>query len=95
MSANTVFCKKYQKEMEALARAPLPGARGQEVLQTVSKQAWQEWQQLQTMIINEKQLNLMLPESRKYVMEQMDKFLNNEPTDKVTGYISPDDITEL
>ncbi|MCV2401670.1 oxidative damage protection protein [Marinomonas sp. C2222] len=93
--SNTVFCKKYQKELEALARAPLPGAKGQEVLETVSKQAWQEWQLLQTMMINEKQLNLMLPESRKYVMEQMDKFFNNEETDKLTGYVSPDDITEL
>ena len=93
--SNTVFCKKYQKDMEALDRAPLPGARGQDILQTVSKQAWQEWQMLQTMIINEKQLNLMLPESRKYVMEQMEKFFNNEPTDKVTGYVSPDDIVEL
>jgi Fe-S cluster biosynthesis and repair protein YggX len=81
--------------MEALDRAPLPGAKGQEILQTVSKQAWQEWQLLQTMMINEKQLNLMQPESRKYVMEQMEKFLNNEATDKLTGYVSPDDITEL
>ena len=93
--SNTVFCKKYQKDMEALDRAPLPGAKGQEILQTVSKQAWQEWQLLQTMMINEKQLNLMQPESRKYVMAQMDKFLNNEETDKLTGYVSPDDITEL
>lgn len=93
--ANTVFCKKYQKDMEALDRAPLPGARGQDILNNVSKQAWQDWQILQTMIINEKQLNLMQPESRKYVMEQMDKFFNNEPTDKVTGYVSPDDLTEL
>ncbi|MBJ7537829.1 oxidative damage protection protein [Marinomonas transparens] len=93
--ANTVFCKKYQKDMEALERAPLPGAKGQDILQNVSKQAWQEWQLLQTMMINEKQLNLMLPESRKYVMEQMEKFFNNEETDKLVGYVSPDDITEL
>ncbi|RBO85801.1 oxidative damage protection protein [Marinomonas aquiplantarum] len=93
--ANMVFCKKYQTEMEALDRAPLPGAKGQEILQTVSKQAWQEWQLLQTMMINEKQLNLMQPDARKYVMEQMDKFFNNEETDKLTGYVTPDDITEL
>lgn len=93
--SNTVFCKKYQKELEALERAPLPGAKGQDILQNVSKQAWQEWQHLQTMIINEKQLNLMQPESRKYVMEQMEKFLNNQPTDKLTGYVDPNDIVEL
>ncbi|WP_417528552.1 oxidative damage protection protein [Marinomonas shanghaiensis] len=93
--ANTVFCKKFQKEMAALDRAPLPGAKGQEILQNVSKQAWQEWQQLQTMMINEKQLNLMQPESRKYIMEQMEKFFNNEVTDKLSGYVDPDDIKEL
>ncbi|GAA0247670.1 oxidative damage protection protein [Marinomonas primoryensis] len=93
--ANTVFCKKFQKEMEALDRAPLPGAKGQEILQNISKQAWQEWQLLQTMMINEKQLNLMQPESRKYVMEQMEKFFNNEATEKLSGYVSPDDIKEL
>lgn len=93
--ANTVFCKKFQKEMDGLDRAPLPGAKGQEILQTVSKQAWQEWQLLQTMMINEKQLNLMQPDSRKYVMEQMEKFFNNEATDKLAGYVSPDDIKEL
>ena len=81
--------------MEALERAPLPGVKGQEILQTVSKQAWQEWQLLQTMMINEKQLNLMQPESRKYVLEQMEKFLNNEATDKLVGYVDPDDIKEL
>ncbi|GAB3478997.1 oxidative damage protection protein [Marinomonas epiphytica] len=93
--SNTVFCKKYQKELEALTRAPLPGAKGQDILQNVSKQAWEEWQLLQTMMINEKQLNLMQPESRKYVMEQMEKFFNNEPTDKLTGYVDPNDIVEL
>ena len=93
--ANTVFCKKYQQEMEGLERAPLPGAKGQEVLENVSKQAWLEWQALQTMIINEKHLNLMQPDTRKYLLEQMDKFFNNEETDRLQGYVDPSDIQEL
>ena len=36
-----IFCRKYQKEMDALDFAPFPGAKGQEYLETVSKQAWQ------------------------------------------------------
>lgn len=92
---NKVFCRKYQKEMEGLDKAPLPGNRGQDILKNVSKQAWQDWQLLQTMMINEKQLNLMQADTRKYLMEQMDKFFNNEETESVTGYVSPDDITEL
>lgn len=93
--AKTVFCKKYQRDLEALERAPLPGAKGQEVLANVSKQAWLEWQTLQTMIINEKHLNLMQPDTRKYLLEQMDKFFNNEETDRLQGYVDPSEIKEL
>ena len=42
--SRTVFCKKYQKEMEGLDEPPYPGAKGQEVFDNVSKQAWQDWQ---------------------------------------------------
>lgn len=93
--ANTVLCKKYQKEMEALERAPFPGQKGQDILSSVSKQAWLEWQNIQTMLINEKQLNMMQADSRNYVMEQMEKFFNNEEIDKITGYVDFDDIQEV
>ena len=91
----TVFCKKYQKELEGLERPPFPGERGQQVFEHVSKQAWQEWQTLQTMLINEKQLNMIQANARKYIMEQMEKFFNNEPTDRAEGYVDPGDIKEL
>lgn len=87
--SRTVFCRKYQKEMEGLDFAPLPGEKGQEIYQNVSKQAWQEWQKQQTMLINEKHLNMMQPESRKYLQEQMQKFLANEGYDKAEGYVPP------
>jgi Fe-S cluster biosynthesis and repair protein YggX len=37
-----VFCRKYQKELEGLDFAPFPGAKGQELFDTVSKQAWEK-----------------------------------------------------
>ena len=55
----TVMCRKYQREMEGLAQPPFPGARGQKIFDSVSKQAWQEWLAHQTMLVNEKRLNLM------------------------------------
>ncbi|TBR41227.1 oxidative damage protection protein [Marinomonas agarivorans] len=91
----TVMCKKYKKEMAALERAPFPGQKGQDILNHVSKQAWLEWQNLQTMLINEKQLNMMMPDARQYVMEQMERFFNNEETDKISGYVDFDDIQEV
>ncbi len=85
----TVFCRKYQKELPGLDFPPLPGAKGQRIHETVSKQAWEEWQVLQTRLINEKHLNLLDPETRKYLMEQLERFLDNEPTDSAEGYVPP------
>ena len=88
--SRTVFCRKYQKEMEGLAFPPMPGAKGQEIMETVSKQAWEEWQNQQTMLINEKHLNLMDPNTRKYLQAQMERFLDNQPFDQAEGYVPPE-----
>jgi len=85
----TVFCKKYRQELEGLDAPPYPGPRGQEIFETVSKQAWQEWQAQQTMLINEKHLSLMDPEARKYLQGEMDKFLAGEAHDTAEGYVPP------
>ncbi len=83
----TVFCTKYQADMEAMDRPPYPGAKGQTLFETLSKQAWQDWLAHQTMLINEKQLNMMNADDRKYLLSEMDKFLNNEDFDKAEGYV--------
>ncbi len=83
----TVVCRKYAEELEGLESPPLPGPAGEEIFNTVSKKAWLEWQNLQTMLINEKTLNLRDPEARKYLTEQRELFLDNKPTDHATGYV--------
>lgn len=87
--SRTVICRKYKKEMEGLERPPYPGALGQDIYDNVSKQAWQEWTDHQTMLINEKHLNLMDPNSRKYLQQEMEKFLSGEEYDKAEGYVPP------
>ena len=84
--SNTVFCKKLNKELEALDYAPMPNAKGEEILENYSKQAWKMWQDHQTRLINEKELSLMNPEHRKYLLGQMDKFLSNEDFDQAEGF---------
>jgi len=86
-----VFCRKYQKEMEGLAMAPQPGARGQDLFEHVSKQAWGEWMTHQTMLINEKHLNMMDLTARTYLQDQLDKFLSSEGYDAVDGYVPQND----
>ena len=87
--SRTVFCRKYQKEMEGLAMPPMPGPKGQEIYDNVSKQAWEEWQNQQTMLINEKHLNVMDPQAKGFLDEQRDRFLNNENYEKAEGYVPP------
>ena len=82
-----IHCRKYDKELPALIAPPYPGSKGQEIFETVSQQAWGEWQTQQTMLINEKQLNMMNADDRKYLLSEMDKFLNNEDFDKAEGYV--------
>lgn len=87
MTTRTVLCRKYQEELEGLDTPPLPGPSGEEIFNTVSKKAWTEWQDLQTMLINEKALNLRDPDARKYLNEQREHFLDNEETDHAQGYV--------
>ncbi len=86
----TVFCKKYQKELEGLATPPYPGPQGQDVYENVSKQAWEEWQARQVRLINEKALSMINPGDRKYLSEQMQKFFNNEEADEADGFVPPE-----
>ena len=86
-----VHCKKYDKELPGLPVPPYPGPKGQEIYETVSQQAWNEWQTQQTMLINEKQLSMASAEDRKYLQTQMNNFLNNEEFHHAVGYVPPDE----
>ena len=78
--SRTVFCKKYQKELEGLDAPPYPGPKGQELFDSVSKQAWMDWQTHQTMLINEKQLSLVDPQGMllKQDRHKLEKNLEEE-----------------
>jgi Fe-S cluster biosynthesis and repair protein YggX len=82
-----IFCRKLQKEAEGLAFPPFPGPAGQQIFETVSKEAWQTWLKEQTMIINENHLNVMDPQAQKFLAEQREKFLGNEAYARAKGWV--------
>ena len=82
----TVLCKKYKEELEGLESAPYPGEKGEDIYNSVSKRAWEEWLEHQKMLINEGQINLADRESRKWLNEQMELFLSGEEYAKPTGF---------
>ena len=87
--ARTVFCKKLKKELPGLDMPPFPGPKGEEIFNNVSKQAWQEWMEHQTTLINEMRLNMMDLTARTYLSEQREKFFAGEEVDQAEGYVPP------
>ena len=82
-----IFCKKFQEELDAMMLPPLPGEKGEELMQNYSQAAWNEWIKLQTMLINERRLDLSEIENRKWLNEQMMLFLENKDYKKPDGFI--------
>lgn len=87
--ARSVFCRKYQQQLPGLTQPPFPGPKGEDIFENISQKAWDEWLAQQTMLINEKHLNMMDAEARNYLNEQRSKFLAGEEYDVADGYIPP------
>ena len=71
--ARTVQCVKLGREAEGLDFPPYPGELGKRIYENVSKEAWQQWQKQQTMLVNENRLSLADARARKWLAEQMEK----------------------
>jgi len=87
--ARTVQCIKLKKEAEGLEFPPYPGDMGTRIWQSISKEAWQDWMDVQTRLVNENRLNLADTRARKYLKEQMEKFLFEDQDVEAQGYVPP------
>lgn len=87
--ARNVNCIKLGREAEGLDLPPYPGPLGKRIFENVSKEAWNQWIRMQTMIINENRLNLADPQHRKYLSEQVEKHFFGGGADQVQGYVAP------
>ena len=86
---HTVQCLKLKKEAEGLDYPPYPGEMGTRIWQSISKEAWQEWLNVQTRLVNENRLNLADTRARKYLKEQMEKHLFEDIDVEAQGFVPP------
>jgi Fe-S cluster biosynthesis and repair protein YggX len=86
----TVFCAYLKQEAEGLDRIPYPGELGQRIYDNISKTAWQRWLGHQTMLMNEYRLSLIEPKARKFLVEEMEKFLFGTGSAPPEGFVEPD-----
>lgn len=84
-----VHCVKLDKEAEGLDQMTYPGELGQKIFDQVSKEAWQQWLQHQTMLMNENRLTPINPEHRKFLEQEMEKFFFGEGSEAPEGYVAP------
>lgn len=83
-----VRCIKLQREAEGLDYQTYPGELGKRIYESVSKEAWNQWIQHQTMLVNENRLNLSDIKARKYLAEQMEAHFFGSGAEQPTGYIA-------
>ena len=84
--SKTVFCKKLQKDLPAMTVPPMPGPKVKELMDTISNDAWEAWKSHQTTLINEKHLDLSKADDRAWLLDQMEKFFNNEEVEHASGF---------
>jgi Fe-S cluster biosynthesis and repair protein YggX len=84
-----VQCVKLGKEAEGLDRQTYPGELGKRIFENVSKEAWQQWMQQQTMLINEYRLSPIEPKAREFLEQQMEKFFFGEGADTPPDFVPP------
>ncbi len=85
--ARMVNCVKLGKEAEGLDRLTYPGDLGQRIYDSISKEAWESWVNHQTMLMNEYRLSPINPKDRKFLEEEMEKFLFGEGASEIDNFV--------
>ncbi|BAC24222.1 yggX [Wigglesworthia glossinidia endosymbiont of Glossina brevipalpis] len=70
-----IFCHFMKNFHERLDFPPYPGSIGKKIYKNISKKAWEIWKNHQTILINEKQLNMLNKKDRKTIEIEMINFL--------------------
>lgn len=84
-----IYCVKLKKEAKGLDKAPIPGETGEKILNSISKEAWTNWQAHQTMLINEHRLSLIDPKARQFLKEEMERYLFGDGSKLPEGFTPP------
>ncbi|CEN32083.1 Probable Fe(2+)-trafficking protein [Candidatus Westeberhardia cardiocondylae] len=69
-----IYCFFLKKESEGQDFQFYPGKLGSRIYENISKEAWNIWKVKQTILINEKRLNMLNVKDRKMLEKEMIKF---------------------
>lgn len=81
-----VQCAKLGRLLPGLEKPPFPDEVGQRIYDHVSAEAWRQWQAQLTIMINHYGLNLLDPDTREQLNEQMMQFLFESQAEMPEGW---------
>ncbi|HTI63012.1 MAG TPA: oxidative damage protection protein [Gemmatimonadaceae bacterium] len=70
-----ITCTRCGKTQLGFDRPPFPGAIGQRIVEQICQDCWSQWLRQQTMLINHYGLNVMDPQARGFLKQNMQAFL--------------------
>ena len=86
----TVQCVVLKTEAPGLDRLPYPGAIGQRIFESVSREGWARWVKHQVMLMNEYRLSPIEPKARKFLEAEMEKFFFGSGSDRPAEFKPPE-----
>ncbi|HWV22903.1 MAG TPA: oxidative damage protection protein [Thermomicrobiales bacterium] len=89
--ARTVMCAKLGQELPGLEKQPFPGPLGERIYEHVSADAYDQWKQQLTNIINHYGLNPADAETRQMLRKEMEAFFFGQESIE-TENLTPDTI---
>lgn len=72
----SISCTRCGETREQQAFPPFPNPTGQRVFKEICAVCWAEWLKYQQQLINHHGLNLREPQSREFLLKQMEQFLS-------------------
>ena len=70
----TVTCSRCGQTRAGFERPPFPGPIGAQIVEQICQQCWADWLKQQTMLINHYGLNVMDPQARQFLTQNMKAF---------------------
>ncbi|MFI5229551.1 MAG: oxidative damage protection protein [Gemmatimonadales bacterium] len=70
-----ITCSRCGQTRAGFERPPFPGVIGQRVVDSICQDCWSQWLRQQTMLINHYGLNVMDPQARNFLKQNMQAFL--------------------
>jgi Fe-S cluster biosynthesis and repair protein YggX len=84
-----VQCVKLGRQAEGLEEPPFDSPLGQRIYESISKEAWDQWQDHMKMLLNEYRLQPWRKEHQDFIVQQMEQYFFGGGGEKPKDYVPP------